>query len=133
MGSREGVIRYLIDANAALYSMDEGYAPLKARLANCVPGEIALSVISYAEIAYGTYVGKPPPPEILEAFVAAIPLLPFDEPAARAYALLPFKRARFDRLLAAHALSIGATVVTNNEADFADVPGLSVENWTLPL
>ena len=54
-----------------------------------------------------------------------------DEAAAREYAKLPFKRARFDRLLAAHALSIGATVVTNNEADFADVPGLKIENWTV--
>jgi hypothetical protein len=56
---------------------------------------------------------------------------PFDEPAARAYAGLPFKRARFDRLLTVHALSLGAVVVPNNEADFADVPGLVVENWTL--
>ena len=44
---------------------------------------------------------------------------------------LPFKRARFDRLLAAHALSLGVTIITNNESDFADVPGLTVENWTL--
>lgn len=127
------MIRFLIDANVAVYSMDEGYEPLKSRIADYYPGEIAISVISYAEIAYGTYVGKPPPPEVLEAFIAAIPLAVFDEAAAREYARLPFKRARFDRLLAAHALSIGATVVTNNEADFADVPGLTVENWTLPL
>ena len=92
---------------------------------------MAISAISYAEVAYGTYIGKPPSPEVLEAFVAAIPLLPFDEPAAREYARLPFKRARFDRLLAAHALSIGATIITNNEIDFADVPGLAVENWTI--
>jgi len=125
------VIRYLIDANAAVYSMDEGHDGLKARIADCSPGEIAISVISYAEIAYGTYIGKPPPPEVLEAFIEAIPLVPFDAAAARAYARLPFKRARFDRLLAAHALSLGATVVTNNEADFADVPGLQVENWAV--
>lgn len=125
------MIRYLIDANAAVYAMDVGNDRLIARIAECEEGEIALSVISYAEVAYGTYVGKPPPPEILEAFVAAIPLLAFDEAAAREYAKLPFKRARFDRLLAAHALSIGAAVITNNEADFADVPGLKVENWTL--
>jgi tRNA(fMet)-specific endonuclease VapC len=56
-------------------------------------------------------------------------MLPFDEAAAREYAKLPFKRARFDRLLAAHALSLGATIITNNEGDFADVPGLKVENW----
>jgi tRNA(fMet)-specific endonuclease VapC len=125
------VIRYLIDANAAVYAMDVGNEVLTERIAECEAGEIALSVISYAEVAYGTYVGKPPPPEVLEAFVAAIPLLPFDELAAREYSKLPFKRARFDRLLAAHALSIGAAVITNNEPDFADVPGLKVENWTV--
>ncbi|WP_293698842.1 MULTISPECIES: type II toxin-antitoxin system VapC family toxin [unclassified Sphingopyxis] len=126
------MIRYLIDANSAVYAMDDGHEVLTARIADHAPGEIAMSTISYAEVAYGTYVGKPPPPEILDAFVAAIPLLPFDEAAAREYARLPFKRARFDRLLAAHALSLGVTVITNNEGDFADVPGLTVENWTLP-
>lgn len=126
------MIRYLIDANSAVYAMDVGHEVLTARMARCYPGEIAISVISYAEIAYGTHVGKPPPPAVLEAFIAVVPLLPFDEAAAREYARLPFKRARFDRLLAAHALSIGATVITNNEVDFTDVPGLLVENWTLP-
>jgi tRNA(fMet)-specific endonuclease VapC len=126
------VILYLIDANSAVYAMGEGHEVLTGRIADCYPGEIAISVISYAEVAYGTFAGKPPPTEVLDAFVAAIPLLPFDEAAAREYARLPFKRARFDRLLAAHALSIGATIITNNEADFADVPDLKIENWTLP-
>lgn len=125
------MIRYLIDANSAVYAMDLGNEGLKARIADCEAGSMAISVISYAEVAYGTYIGKPPAPEVLEAFIQAIPLVPFDVAAAREYAKLPFKRARFDRLLAAHALSIGATVVTNNEADFADVPGLVVENWTV--
>lgn len=125
------MIRYLIDADSAIYSMVDAEAPISRRIADVDEGEIGISVISFAEIALGTNVGKPPPTDVLEAFVAAIPLLPFDESAAREYARLPFKRARFDRLLAAHALSIGATVVTNNEADFADVPGLKVENWTV--
>lgn len=125
------MIRYLIDANSAVYAMDVGNDRLVERIAACDEGEMAISAVSYAEVAYGTYIGKPPEPAVLEAFVKAIPILPFDEPAARAYAGLPFKRARFDRLLAAHALSIGAIVVTNNEADFADVPGLVVENWTV--
>ncbi len=124
------MIRYLIDANAAVYSMDVGHEALTSRIAACAPGEIAMSAISFAEVAYGTYVGKPPPPKLLEEFVAVIPLVPFDEAAARAYARLPFKRARFDRLLAAHALSIGATVVTANVVDFIDVPDLRVEDWT---
>jgi tRNA(fMet)-specific endonuclease VapC len=125
------VIRYLIDADSSIYSMIDADAPITRRIASSDVGEIGISVISFAEIALGSNVGKPPPPEVLEAFIAVIPLLPFDEAAAREYAKLPFKRARFDRLLAAHALSIGAVVITNNEADFADVPGLKVENWTV--
>lgn len=121
--------QYLIDADMAIYAMAEHHSPLNERLASCYPGDVAISAVSYAEIAVGTFAGKPPRPEVLEAFVDVIPILPFDEAAAREYARLPFKRARFDRLLAAHALSLGAIIVTNNEADFADMPGLVVENW----
>jgi tRNA(fMet)-specific endonuclease VapC len=126
------VKRYLIDSDLAIYSM--GGSPdsvLNRRLAQCFPGEITISAISFAEVALGTWLGKPPRQDVLDAFVMVIPILPFDEAAAREYAKLPFKRARFDRLLAAHALALDAIVVTNNEADFADVPGLTVENWTV--
>jgi len=125
------VIRFLIDSDCAVYAMTARFTALGERLSQLEPGEIAISSISFAEVALGTIAGKPPEPSVLEAFVAVIPILPFDEAAAREYAGLPFRRARFDRLLAAHALSIGATVVTNNEADFEDVPGLKVENWTV--
>ena len=125
------MIRFLLDANTAVYAMRGEFEPLRERIESHEPGELGLSVISYAEVAYGTHVGKPPAPKVLEAFIMAIPLIAFDEAAAREYAKLPFKRARFDRLLAAHALSIGATVVTNNIGDFADVPGLVVENWAV--
>lgn len=124
--------RYLIDTDCAVYAMTAQFPALGKRLSNCAPGEAAISAVSFAEVALGSELGKPPPTEVLEAFVRVIPILPFDEAAAREYARLPFKRARFDRLLAAHALSIDATVITNNEADFTDVPGLKVENWTLP-
>ncbi len=122
--------QFLIDADMAIHAMAERQSPLNDRLAACYPGDVAISAISFAEIAVGTFVGKPPSAEVLDAFIRAVPILPFDEAAARAYAQLPFKRARFDRLLAAHALSLGAAIVTNNAVDFADVPGLSVENWT---
>ncbi len=110
--------------------MTARFPALGDRLSACDPGEVAISAISFAEIALGSERGKPPPGQVLEAFVAAIPVISFDEGAALAYGRLPFKRARFDRLLAAHALTLGATIVTNNEADFADVPGLKTENWT---
>lgn len=122
--------RYLIDSDLAIYSMGgEVDSPLNQRLAARSAGEVSISAISFAEVALGTWNGKPPKQEVLDAFISIIPIVDFDEAAAREYARLPFKRARFDRLLAAHALSIDAIIVTNNEADFADVPGLRVENW----
>jgi len=125
------VIRYLIDADSSIYAMVDAASPVNRRIGELEPGEIAISAISFSEIALGTQLQKPPPPKVIEAFIRAIPILEYGEAAAREYAKLPFKRARFDRLLAAHALSIGATVVTNNVGDFADVPGLMVENWTV--
>ena len=123
---------YLIDSDLAIYSMGgDADSALNRRLAACYPDDIAISAISFAEVALGTWLGKPPRQEVLDAFVSVIPILPFDEAAAREYAKLPFKHARFDRLLAAHALALDAIVVTNNEADFADVPGLKVENWAM--
>jgi tRNA(fMet)-specific endonuclease VapC len=124
------VTLFLIDSDCAVYAMTAQFPALGERLSECEPGAVAISAISFAEIARGTHAGKPPPPQVLEAFLRAIPMLPFGEAAARVYASLPFKRARFDRLLAAHALSIGAIIITNNEQDFTDVPGLRVENWT---
>jgi tRNA(fMet)-specific endonuclease VapC len=124
------VTSFLIDSDLAIYAMGgEADSRLNRRLSECEPGEVSISAISFAEVALGTWNGKPPKQEVLDAFIRVIPIIEFDESAARAYAALPFKRARFDRLLAAHALSIGAMVVTNNEADFADVPGLVTENW----
>lgn len=123
-------MRFLIDADSAIYATTGQHEKLRNRLAGCDPGDIGLSAISYAEIVLGMEQGKPPTDEALEAFVKAVPIVAFDDAAARAYAKLPFKRARFDRLLAAHAVSLSAILVTNNIGDFADVPGLIVDNWT---
>lgn len=125
------MIRYLLDSDCAIFATTAQVPAMRERLADCEPGEVGLSAINYAEIVLGMERGKPPTPEALAALVEVVPIVPFDQSAALSYAKLPFKRARFDRLLAAHALSIGAVVVTNNEADFADVPGLVVENWTV--
>ncbi|MDP3551045.1 MAG: type II toxin-antitoxin system VapC family toxin [Novosphingobium sp.] len=125
------MIAYLLDTDCSIYAMLGTRPALRERLADCQPDEVGISAVSFAEIVMGENLGHPPDREVIEDFVSVVPVLPFDEAAAREYAKLPFKRARFDRLLAAHALSIGATVVTNNVGDFADVPGLVVENWTV--
>src|SRR3546814_2514103 len=80
---RSLVTKYLIDAESAIYAMAERHSPLTERMEQCAPGDIAISAISFAEVALGTHNGKPPPTEVLDAFLAVIPMLPFDEAAAR--------------------------------------------------
>jgi tRNA(fMet)-specific endonuclease VapC len=120
-----------LDTDICVYLFADAYPKLSERVAAQDAGVLAVSTVTFAELALGSNIGKPPPMEVLERFVSEVRLLDFDGAAARAYARLPFKRANFNRLLAAHALSIGAVVITNNEDDFADVPGLKVENWTI--
>ena len=121
--------RYLLDSNICIYAIEALSEPLRLRLADQAEGTVFLSTISLAEIAvgYGQDVHDAPG---LSAFLSEIPPVPFDETAAKIHGTLPFKRARLDRLIAAHALALGFVLVTNNEVDFADVPGLKVENWT---
>jgi tRNA(fMet)-specific endonuclease VapC len=71
---------------------------------------------------------------LLDSLLEDIPVVPFEAQAARAYGpLRATHRDRtqdaLDKLIASHALSIGATLVTNNEADFRGFAGLRVENW----
>jgi tRNA(fMet)-specific endonuclease VapC len=123
-------VKYLFDSNIIIMTVLGVGDSLQRRVAACEEDDIVTSSMAYAEVAHGAARGKPPAFEKLQAFVEEVPVLDFDYKAARAYATLPFKRASFDRLIAAHALSHGLVVVTDNEADFADVPGLKVENWT---
>jgi tRNA(fMet)-specific endonuclease VapC len=124
-------LKYLLDSNIIIFITHGQNGMLRQRLADVDEGDVVISSVAFAEVAQGSFNGKPPAPDVLDRFVAAVTMLPFDDAAARVYATIPFKRARFDRLIAAHALSLGLTVVTDNEADFADVPGLRVENWTV--
>ncbi len=124
-------MRYLLDANACILLL-AGDHEVVAHALNCDEGAIAISAIAYAEVALGSWKGKAPPLSILDTFRRKIPVLPFDELAAKQYAMLPFKRGSYDRLIAAHALALGLTLVTNNDRDFADIAGLAIENWALP-
>ncbi|ATE63391.1 type II toxin-antitoxin system VapC family toxin [Rhizorhabdus dicambivorans] len=124
-------MRYLIDTNCCIFLFAGGYQALADRISALDKDEVGLSAIVYAELALGSANGKEPSPSALDRLIRIFPVLPFDEAAARAYALLPFKRGSFDRLLAAHALTLDLTLITNNERDFADIPGLKVENWTI--
>jgi len=123
-------VKYLLDSNVIIAAILASGEPLRARMAACDEDDLATSVVAYAEVAHGSMHGKPPSIDILDRFLTDIPVLTFDRAAAHAYAALPFVRGSYDRLIAAHALSLELIVVTNNVAHFAQVPGLTVENWT---
>jgi tRNA(fMet)-specific endonuclease VapC len=124
-------MKFMLDANSCIYLLADAFPSLTARFLAQEAGSVCVSSIVFAEVALGSHNGKAPPLSVLEAFVAEVPLMPFDADAARSFAKLPFKRGSFDRLIAAHALSLGLTVISRNEEDFADVPGLRVENWAV--
>jgi tRNA(fMet)-specific endonuclease VapC len=124
-------VRYLLDSTTVIKLTMAQSEPLRRRAAQCDEGEMVTSAIAIAEVLYGSVNHKPPPVEQLEAFLDEVEVLEFDLAAARAYSGLPFRRASYDRLIAAHAHSRGLIVVTDNERHFADVPGLKVENWTI--
>jgi tRNA(fMet)-specific endonuclease VapC len=122
-------VRFLLDANA-LILLIAGHDRLVARASMCLLDELCLSAISFAEVLTGSVTGKPPPMEVMQRVQSRLPVLPFDQAAAEHYARLPFKRHRFDRLIAAHALSLDLTLVTANLGDFGDIPDLKAEDWT---
>lgn len=122
-------MKYLFDSNIIIMTVMAMNPALQRRLADCDEGDIVTSAIAYAEVVHGAVRGKRPGFEKLQAFVEEAAVLDFDLKAAQVYATLSFKRASYDRLIAAHALSHGLTLVTDNEADFDDIPNLNVENW----
>ena len=121
---------YMLDANAMILLLDLHETVLK-NARQCSEGDLCISAIAYAEVARGSGSGKPPPDDLLAQAIAQIHVVPFDDLAGRRYAELPFARHRFDRLIAAHALSPDLTLITANLRDFADIPGLKVEDWTI--
>jgi len=122
--------RFLLDSNVCIYLLEGKSDATRDRLQQCVPGEVVTSAVVFAEVVRGVDPTDLRALEAAQRFFALIQALPFDRAAAEAYSRMPFRRGRFDRLIAAHALALGVTLVTANEADFADVPGLRIENWT---
>lgn len=125
--------RFLFDSNICIYLLEGLSDEARARAEQCSPGEIVTSAIVYAEVTRGLDRNNAPAMAVVAAFFGVVGIVSFDRAAAGRYVEVPFKRGRFDRLIAAHALALDLTLVTNNERDFGDVPGLRVENWTLPL
>jgi tRNA(fMet)-specific endonuclease VapC len=131
-------MRYLLDTNICIYVIRRRPPQVLARFQRCAVGDIGLSTVTLAELQYG--VAKSAFPErnqaALAAFTLPLEILPFDAPAAAAYGPIRATLERqgtpigaMDLLIAAHAVSLGVILVTNNPREFRRVSDLQVENW----
>jgi tRNA(fMet)-specific endonuclease VapC len=128
-------LAYLLDTNIIIYALNEMPSVLEKLAAH--EGAVLTSAVSAVELQRG--VQKEPAyaqarQARLSAILRHIQVVPFDAAAADAYgqiiALCGWVKGRdFDRMIAAHAISARAVLVTNNPGDFKDVPNLAVENW----
>ncbi|MFM2036049.1 MAG: hypothetical protein RL459_1314 [Pseudomonadota bacterium] len=130
--------KYMLDTNICIYLMKHQPPEVRDRFAACFVGDVVISAITLAELEYGITCSQPARQVTnkmaLESLLEDIPVAPFDAGAARAYG--PIRAANRDRsrdaldkLIASHAVALDVTLVTNNEADFVNYPGLLVENW----
>lgn len=96
-----------------------------------------ISAITAAELEFGVVASGEEADrnrEALEQFLLEVPVVPFDRSAARAYGPVRWakrlrRRDALHKLIAAHALALGVTLVTNNPADFQPYADLRIENW----
>lgn len=127
----------LLDTNICIYIINAKPAAVLERFKRYRLAEIGICSVVAAELAFGVAKsGSARNRKALEMFLAPLTLLPFDERAAWAYGDLRSDLERrgtpigsLDTMIAAHALSQQATLITNNTREFAQVPGLHVENW----
>ncbi len=127
---------YMLDTNMCIYLMKNQPEEVSQRFAQCYVGDVVMSAITLAELEFGVSVCADPERERknLDALIELIEVKAFDVSAARSYgpvrtATRERKSDHLDKLIAAHAIALGATLVTNNERDFAAYPLLTVENW----
>lgn len=130
-------VRYLLDTNICIYVINARPPAVVSRFLAHEADGLGISAVTASELYWGVHKSQSARNlAALEKFISPLTVLDYDLSAARRYGEL---RAHLDRLgqpigpldqqIAAHALALGITLVTNNVREFQRVPGLRVENW----
>ncbi len=131
--------RYLLDTDICSYIMKRSHPALLERIRSLPIADQALSVVTAAELLYGVKLStkQKQAREAFNAFVRHLEVMEWPAEAAEHYADIRADLKRRgemiganDLLIAAHARSLKAILVTNNVREFGRVKGLKVENWT---
>jgi tRNA(fMet)-specific endonuclease VapC len=129
----------MLDTNICIYIAKYRPPEVKARFKRTSPGQLVMSVITYGELCCGASrsVQRAKAFNNLEKMVLSIPVEPLAPAVGSVYGEVRGKLAAEGRLIggndlwiAAHALTLGLILVTNNDREFKRIAGLSVENWT---
>jgi tRNA(fMet)-specific endonuclease VapC len=131
--------RYMLDTNVASYIIKGANDAVQKRLENVPMASLCISAVTQAELLRG--VAKKPDakqlPMVVNEFLLRVEILPWDSRAAEAYAALRTAIEKegkplgaMDILIAAHAASSGAILVTNDKAFYNVRKHLSLEDWT---
>jgi len=133
--------RYMLDTDTCSYVMKRSNAAVLRRLQAVPVADVCVSVVTKSELLYGVEVSprRAQDAAALAAFLPYVDVLDFSDDAAPHYAEIRADLRKRglpiganDLFIAAHARSLGLTLVTNNAAEFGRVTGLRVENWTQP-
>lgn len=131
-------MRYLLDTNICIYIANQKPRGVLAHLKQLMPGDVGMSIITYLELVYGACKSQRRQENLghIRELERLIPVLSLDARASRHYGEVRADLERkgtpigaYDLLIAAHALSLGLILVTNNAREFRRVPQLIVENW----
>lgn len=135
-------MKYLLDTNICIYIIKKKPPEVFARLRAQSVGEVGISTITCCELEYGVAHSSDPGRNRLALleFLAPLELMALGPEIAPIYGEIRSRLTRagkpigpLDHLIAAHAISLKATLVTNNTREFARVPDLRVENWAQPV
>jgi tRNA(fMet)-specific endonuclease VapC len=130
-------MRFFLDTNIVSNLVRNPQGKEAQHIRKVGEAQVCTSIIVAAELRYGaTKKGSPRLSAQLEAVLGALEALPFEAPADAAYKLLRTQLAQAGRpigandlLIAAQALSLGYTGITDNEKEFAHVEDFRQENW----
>ncbi len=131
-------MKFMLDTNTCIYIIKRKPLDVIERFNQTEISQIGISSITLSELLYG--VSKSSKPEqnqiALMQFVAPLEILPYNDEAAQYYGDLRAHLEKhgtpigsLDMLIAAHALSIACTLITNNEKEFIRIPNLKIDNW----
>jgi len=133
------MLRYMLDTDTCSYIMRRSPDSVIKRLVKVPISDVCISVITKSELLYGVEVSpnRRQDEAALAAFLRYVEVLDFPDEASPHYAKIRADlkaRGRMiganDLLIAAHARSLGLTLITNNTREFRRVRNLSIDNWT---